>query len=86
MSARGEFSSRFGFLMAASGSAIGLGNDQRPTAFQRICQRLQLRVNKANATAIRAYQRFGFAIIEDICTDIGSGFVMDDYRMELALG
>lgn len=26
MSARGEFSSRFGFLMAASGSAIGLGN------------------------------------------------------------
>jgi GNAT superfamily N-acetyltransferase len=50
------------------------------------CQRLQLRVNKANATAIRAYRRFGFAIIEDICTDIGSGFVMDDYRMELALG
>jgi neurotransmitter:Na+ symporter, NSS family len=26
LSARGEFSSRFGFLMAASGSAIGLGN------------------------------------------------------------
>ena len=25
-SARGEFSSRFGFLMAASGSAVGLGN------------------------------------------------------------
>ncbi|HJO12452.1 MAG TPA: sodium-dependent transporter, partial [Gammaproteobacteria bacterium] len=24
--ARGEFSSRFGFLMAASGSAVGLGN------------------------------------------------------------
>ena len=23
---RGEFSSRFGFLMAASGSAVGLGN------------------------------------------------------------
>jgi NSS family neurotransmitter:Na+ symporter len=26
MTARGEFSSRFGFLMAASGSAVGLGN------------------------------------------------------------
>jgi neurotransmitter:Na+ symporter, NSS family len=26
MAARGEFSSRFGFLMAASGSAVGLGN------------------------------------------------------------
>ncbi len=25
-SARGEFSSRFGFVMAAAGSAVGLGN------------------------------------------------------------
>ena len=26
MSARGEFSSRFGFILAAAGSAVGLGN------------------------------------------------------------
>lgn len=50
------------------------------------CQRLQLRVNKQNATAIRAYQRAGFAFLEDVCTDIGSGFVMDDFRMEKRLG
>jgi GNAT superfamily N-acetyltransferase len=49
------------------------------------CQRLQLRVNKANSPAIRAYQRAGFQFIEDICTDIGSGFVMDDFRMEKPL-
>lgn len=46
------------------------------------CRRIQLRVNKANAVAIRAYQRAGFRFVEDVCTDIGSGFVMDDYLME----
>jgi RimJ/RimL family protein N-acetyltransferase len=49
------------------------------------CQRLQLRVNKANSPAIRAYQRAGFQFVEDVCTDIGSGFVMDDFRMEKRL-
>lgn len=54
-------------------------------ALEMGCRRLQLRVNKANAIAIRAYQRAGFVFVEDICTDIGSGFVMDDYRMEKVL-
>jgi GNAT superfamily N-acetyltransferase len=46
------------------------------------CTRLRLRVNKSNAPAIRAYQRAGFAFVEDVCTDIGGGFFMDDYVME----
>lgn len=50
------------------------------------CSSVQLRVNKRNATAIRAYQRAGFRFVEDVCTDIGSGFVMDDYRMEKGVG
>lgn len=50
------------------------------------CKRLQLRVNKANALAIRAYQRAGFRFVEDVCSDIGSGYVMDDYLMERAVG
>ncbi len=45
-------------------------------------RRLQLRVNKRNAVAIRAYRRAGFDFLEDVCTDIGSGFVMDDFLME----
>ncbi len=49
------------------------------------CHRLQLRVNKHNAQAVRAYQRAGFRFIEDVCTDIGSGYVMDDFRMEKPL-
>lgn len=49
------------------------------------CSSVQLRVNKRNAPAIRAYQRAGFHFVEDVCSDIGSGFVMDDFRMEKPL-
>lgn len=49
-------------------------------------RRLDLYVNKANAKAIRAYGKAGFAIAEAVVKDIGGGFVMDDYRMSLALG
>ncbi len=46
---------------------------------------LRLRVNKNNSAAIRAYLRAGFVFVEDICSDIGSGFVMDDFLMERAV-
>jgi GNAT superfamily N-acetyltransferase len=45
-------------------------------------ERIRLRVNKKNAVAIRAYLRHGFTFKEDIVTDIGSGYVMDDYVLE----
>jgi GNAT superfamily N-acetyltransferase len=44
-------------------------------------RRLMLSVNKRNAKAIAAYQRNGFRIVESVVTDIGGGFVMDDYIM-----
>jgi GNAT superfamily N-acetyltransferase len=44
-------------------------------------RRLILAVNKGNARAIAAYQRNGFAVAESVVTDIGNGFVMDDYIM-----
>lgn len=46
---------------------------------------VSLHVNKHNTKAIRAYQRAGFRIAESVVSDIGAGFVMDDYRMELAV-
>ncbi len=49
------------------------------------CQVVRLRVNKRNALAIRAYLRHGFRFTEDVISDIGSGFVMDDYVMEKAV-
>ena len=47
--------------------------------------RVILRVNKHNRVAIAAYERMGFANRGSIVSDIGSGFVMDDYLMELDL-
>jgi len=44
-------------------------------------RRLILSVNKRNAKAIAAYQRKGFFIADSVMTDIGGGFVMDDYVM-----
>jgi ribosomal protein S18 acetylase RimI-like enzyme len=49
------------------------------------CKAVRLRVNKRNAPAIRSYLRAGFRFTEDIVSDIGSGFVMDDYVMEKAV-
>lgn len=43
---------------------------------------MYLTVNKNNALAIRAYKRNGFQAIEAVETDIGDGFIMDDYVME----
>jgi len=43
--------------------------------------RLILSVNKRNAKAIATYRQNGFVIAESVVTDIGNGFVMDDYIM-----
>ena len=40
---------------------------------------LWLRVNTGNVRAQQAYKAAGFACVRAICTDIGGGFVMDDY-------
>ncbi len=52
-------------------------------AVRRGAHTITLFVNRNNAKAIKAYERFGFTKAEAVVTDIGSGFVMDDYRMEL---
>ena len=45
---------------------------------------LILQVNKANP-AKTFYDRLGFTIREEMVLDIGNGYVMDDYVMELAI-
>lgn len=42
---------------------------------------LILAVNKRNPRAIAAYHKYGFAIRDAVCVDIGGGFVMDDFIM-----
>ncbi|MBP7186532.1 MAG: GNAT family N-acetyltransferase [Ruminococcus sp.] len=44
-----------------------------------------LTVNKHNRRAIDVYIKKGFRMISDAVTDIGGGFVMDDYIMEYFL-
>lgn len=45
--------------------------------------KVQLTVNKYNSGSIAAYQKMGFVTVEELVMDIGGGFVMDDYLMQL---
>jgi len=47
--------------------------------------KIRLTVNKHNANSIAAYHKMGFETIDSIETDIGNGFIMDDFVMELAI-
>lgn len=47
---------------------------------------MYLTVNKGNELGIRAYKGNGFSTIDAVETDIGDGFVMDDYIMEKRVG
>ncbi|MBR4117604.1 MAG: GNAT family N-acetyltransferase [Methanocorpusculum sp.] len=47
--------------------------------------RIQLTVNKGNSGSISVYEHWGFVTVDSVVTDIGCGFVMDDYVMELVL-
>lgn len=47
-----------------------------------MAKKIQLTVNKHNINSINAYKKWGFKTIDSVVTDIGSGFVMDDYIME----
>jgi diamine N-acetyltransferase len=48
-------------------------------------RRLILRVNRHNRVALSAYAKFGFRVYAEDVLDIGNGFVMDDFLMELQL-
>ncbi len=47
--------------------------------------KIQLTVNKYNKNTIDAYLKYGFKIVDSVVSNIGCGFVMDDYIMELPL-
>ena len=47
--------------------------------------KIRLTVNKYNDGAIAAYQKMGFETFDSVITDIGEGFFMDDFVMELSV-
>lgn len=69
----------------------GCGFASRTIAFydqlarERGLSALYLTVNKHNDLGVRAYLGKGFKTIDAVETDIGNGFVMDDYIMERAV-
>ena len=46
---------------------------------------IRLKVNKYNTASITAYEKLGFKTIKASVTDIGKGFIMDDFDMEKRL-
>ena len=54
-------------------------------AKQMNLKKITLTVNKNNTDSIKAYLKLGFKNTGSVVTDIGAGFVMDDYRMEKML-
>jgi GNAT superfamily N-acetyltransferase len=60
---------------------------ERPlrVAREQGCCKLTLAVNKHNATAIAAYEKYGMRTVAAVTKDIGNGFVMDDYVMAKAV-
>ncbi|MDD3275722.1 MAG: GNAT family N-acetyltransferase [Kiritimatiellales bacterium] len=43
---------------------------------------ITLTVNRYNSNSLASYSRWGFRIVDQIRTDIGGGFSMDDYVMQ----
>lgn len=44
-------------------------------------ENIKLHVNKYNTNSIDAYERMGFLKSKSMITDVGNGFVMDDFEM-----
>jgi len=81
------FLSKLYVLSSQRGSGIGKQAMEfiKKLASEHEAQSIQLTVNKDNSDSIAAYYKFGFNKIEEICVDIGEGYVMDDFRMEMLL-
>ncbi len=67
------------------GCGKGAFNKIKQIALQHNKKSIQLTVNKNNTNTIKAYEKWGFHTIDSVVTDIGKGFVMDDYIMEFKL-
>ena len=56
-----------------------------PIAQEFELPKITLTVNKYNFASIMVYEKLGFDRTSDVATDIGNGYVMDDYIYEYTL-
>lgn len=72
--------------VVAAKRGTGLGRQMAAFAERRGaelgCETIWLTVNRNNRDAIAFYARMGFRQAGKLVTDIGGGYVMDDWRME----
>lgn len=54
-------------------------------AHEQHCISIYLTCNKYNQHSLDVYKHHGFQCIDSVQTDIGRGFIMDDYILELIL-
>lgn len=57
----------------------------REIAVKNNLKSMYLTVNKYNTPSIEVYKHKGFQITKEVQTDIGNGFIMDDYVMEICI-
>lgn len=67
------------------GYARDVVNEVREMARALRLKSIWLTVARNNTSSVAAYERLGFTNTEDICKEIGGGFVMDDHVMELSV-
>ena len=53
------------------------------TAQNNGCKKIWLTVNRYNDHTVEIYKHWGFQVVREQCADIGNGYVMDDFIMEL---
>ena len=74
----------------AAARGTGLGRALAEFAERRCselgCSELWLTVNRHNRGAIAFYERLGFRKTREVATDIGGGFVMDDWWLAKPVG
>jgi len=81
------FLSKIYLLAAMRGKGIGAQTIDfiAALALGFSCTGITLTVNKKNAASIAAYKKLGFAVTGPLLSDIGGGYVMDDYAMRRPL-
>lgn len=79
------FLSKLYLIKPARGQGYGRSCVQfvRELARAARCSTVSLTVNVHNARSIAVYKKWGFAVTGQGVTDIGNGYVMDDYYMSL---
>ena len=68
-------------LFRGKGCGAALARHVEQAACAVGCDQVYLQVNRNNFDSIAVYRRLGFEVIDEVKTDIGGGFYMDDFVM-----